>query len=106
MTLNGVESNTRKKQTYYFSQCSYNLKRIRIFSLKNLIENNDITPDCLIIKRSKLWKRRKPTRINRKLIWWQVNKFCGKKNYGLWIMNYLLSDNGSVASRRIKAEKK
>ena len=54
MTLNGVESNTRKKQTYYFSQCSYNLKRIRIFSLKNLIENNDITPDCLIIKRSKL----------------------------------------------------
>ena len=81
MTLNGVKRNNRKKPTYY-SQCSPNFNRMLFFILKNLIflkddliKNHDIKPDWLAIKRSKLWKCRKPTEINRRSILWQVNKF-------------------------------
>ena len=80
MALNGVKCNNRKKPTYY-RQCSSNFNSMLFFILKNLIfkkfdliKNDDIKPDCLAIKCTKLWKRRKPE-INRKLILWQANKF-------------------------------
>ena len=74
MTLNGVKRNNRKKPTYC-SQCSLNFNRMlffilkyRIFKKDDLIKNDGIKPDWLAIKSTKLWKRRKPTKINRRLI--------------------------------------
>ena len=50
---------------------------LKIWFLKkeDLIKNDDIKPDWFAIKCTKLWKRRKPTEINRWLILWQANKF-------------------------------
>ena len=60
MTLNGVKRDNRKKPTCY-SQCSSNLNRILFFILLNLIfkkddliKNDDIKPDWLAMKCTKL----------------------------------------------------
>ena len=79
MTLNDLKRNNRNKPTYY-SQCSskfiwilFIIFKNLIFKKDDLIKNDDIQPDWLAIKFTKLWKRSKPTEINRSLIFWQVN---------------------------------
>ena len=54
------------------------------FKKDDLIKNDDIKPDWLAIKCAKLWKRRKPTEIKRRLNLWQVNKFHEHCDFESW----------------------
>ena len=67
LATNGAKHNTRKKLAYDFRI----LLKIWFWERVDFIENDDVTPNLLLIKWSKLWKLRKVTEIT-------VDKFCEK----------------------------
>ena len=90
ITLNCVKRNNRKKTTYFIVnavQIPIEFWFFLIFKKDNLIKNDDIAPDWLAIKRDKLWKRRKATEINRRLIFFQTcfRKFNSRQGFGAWV---------------------